>query len=153
MRCPSCNKFPSLETQDPEVDLDINGTCVTATVRLVRASECCGEECKTADFDPTDEIDFAEFAGHIDPTTGKPLEVGEDETEHELEVEEVDVEATERVEGKGRGARTFYGFKVRFSVSCACGKGKDGKDAGDDKVLYEGELEDEIQASHMEEMS
>ncbi len=139
-RCQSCGKLCSLETEDPDAELEIAGTVVQATVHLVRNSACCGDEVKSADFEPEEEIDPVVFAGHLDKETLEPLEG------HELEVEVDSVEATERCEGKGRGTRTFYGFSASYEVRCSCQK------VGDDP-LHTGTISDEIQASHMEENS
>jgi hypothetical protein len=138
-RCPGCNKFPSLETQDPEVELDVLGTAVVGTVRLVCASVCCGEELKEATFNIEDEIDATLLEGHV----GEDGELLED---HELEVEEESSEATERVAGKGRGAKMFRGVVVRYSVRCSC------QESGA-KSLHDGEHSDEIQASCMDELT
>jgi hypothetical protein len=62
--------------------------------------------------------------------------------EHELEIDEESVDGTERSEGKGRGTRTFFGANVNYVVRCAC--------TGADKPIYEGSMQDEVQASEME---
>lgn len=57
-RCPDCNKFVSLETQEPEVEsleLDVVrnadgpvGLLVTAEIKIIRACQECGTEIRTA---------------------------------------------------------------------------------------------------------
>lgn len=140
-QCPSCNKLPALAMVEPEAEVEIEGTTVRATVRIVRNSECCGEEMKEASFEPSEEIDPELLKDHFDPKTGEPL------TEDcELELDADDAEATERSEGIGRGRKSFYGFELHWTVSCACGR-----DGG--KTLAEGTFSDDIQASHMDEVN
>jgi hypothetical protein len=60
MQCPSCNKFPSKDTDtEPEGDLDVDEHgMVTGDVRIVNTSECCGDELEETTF--TVEIDLTE---------------------------------------------------------------------------------------------
>lgn len=140
-RCPGCNKFAPLSlNESPEVDLDLNGTCVTANIRLVLESECCNEEMKAGDLGPQEEIDVSQFAGHIDPETGHSIEVGEDEDEHELEIEEGGVDVEEYTEKR----RTLYKVHVHYDIKCSCQK-------PGDEALYSGTLEDEIEKGSMED--
>ena len=115
MRCPGYNKFAPLETAEPEVEVEIsqdkNGTLVSATVRIVRNSECCGEEMKEANFEPSAEVDAELLKEHFDPKTGEPLS-----EDCELVVEADDAENTERSEGTGRGMKSFYGFELHWTV-------------------------------------
>lgn len=145
-RCNSCSKLCALETQEPEVDFDHevteDGITVRATVRLARASECCGEEVKEANFDPEVSIRWDEMQGadnHFNTKTGEPLS-----DDHELDIDEGDIEFTERSEGKGRGLKSFYGFNVNFVVRCACDTSK---------ALFEGDFSDDMQASHFDEIN
>jgi len=139
-QCPGCNKLAGLETdEDPDVEISLDGTTVSANMRLVRRSTCCSEDMKEASFEPEEEIDPAEFEGHVD-------EDGEALDGHELDVEEHGIEVTERSEGKGRGLKTFYGVKVDYEIHCSCQK-------PGDKALYTGSLSDECQASHMDELT
>lgn len=58
--CPSCNKFPSLEPGDVEVnDLEINedGT-VTGSVRIALTSACCGDEMREYTFSVEHQVDL-----------------------------------------------------------------------------------------------
>ena len=105
-KCPSCNKFAGLETQEPEVqsiDIDETGH-VSAEVRLVRVSTCCGDEMKEAYFSL--EVDVG-----VDEHTGEG---------HELQVEEESTDIIE--EGGGRYAKSYYGVQVSATVTCSCGK-------------------------------
>lgn len=134
-KCMSCGKLCALETQEPEVELDLSGTSVVGTVRIARNSECCGDEVKEANFDVDDDI-ADHLKDHLDADGGE-LEG------HDLEIDEGDVELTERTEGKGRGLRTFYGFKLHYSVNCSC----------KEEAVYEGNVEDEMQASSFDELN
>lgn len=136
-QCPGCQKFSGLETdEDPECELEISGRTVQARIRLVRLSSCCNEEMKEANMEPEVEIDVDKLEGHVD-------EEGEAIEGHDLSVEETSKEITERCEGKGRGLRTFHGVTVAFSVNCSC----------KDEAVYEGSIEDECQASSMDELT
>ena len=138
MRCPGCNKFASLNSEEPQVDsleIDSEGT-VTCEVTLSRTSECCGEEMKTASLEMSADVS-EHLEGHI--ATG---EEGFNEDDHDLDVEEVSVESTEK--GGGRYKKSFFGATVTYAVTCSC-------QAKDASPLYEGTLEDEVAASAMDE--
>lgn len=108
MRCPNCNKFASYDELDPEIEVGIgeDGT-ITGSVSIVNASECCGDDLTGTTF----EVELAE------PLVGVEQHVGEG---HELDVEETSSERTSRKEGAGRYAKTFYGARADFSVTCKC---------------------------------
>src|SRR5215831_12018944 len=116
MKCPSCNKFCGLEMQDPEVNDvtlhnadagdDLDGASVTVEVRIVRNSECCGDECKEYTFDtevdvPQDIINEMKKARETDP-------------EVEFSVEETSTDMTE--EGGHRYKKSYYGFSMTVTV-------------------------------------
>lgn len=112
-KCPSCNKFCAMEMQEPEVqDFSLdnkveNGIVillVTGQIRIVRTSECCGDEIKEANFDFADEF---EIEGHV----------GEG---HEFEIEEGDVNPIE--EGGGRYQKSFFGVDWTPHITCSCGE-------------------------------
>lgn len=159
-RCPDCNKFVSLETNEPEedsIEIDSEPTAtsseeseesegsgaegetvepsenkpeprtghISATYRIVRVCADCGTELKEATIEMEEDVEIP--AGHE----------GDD---HELEIEG-EAESTEK--GGGRYAKSFYGVHVHYTVSCSCGA------AG----LLEGDLEDEVAASHMDELT
>lgn len=140
MRCPDCNKFVSLEFQDPEVDnLEISDDAVvTATVRLVRNCAECGTEMKeaTLELEETHDITVEPFKDHIN-------EKGE--TKHELEIEETGVDQIE--EGGGRYAKSYFGATISYTVRCKCDE-----DKKDERWEYEGTFGDKVAASAMEEM-
>jgi len=126
IRCPGCNKFASLSMNDPEVnDLEVDESgAVSATVRIVRTSECCGEEMKEA-----------ELALEAD------VEIGDEHRGegHALEVKEDAVDPIE--EGGGRYQKSYYGATVSFTVACECGK-----------LERDGEMSDKVAASEMDEL-
>lgn len=134
MRCPSCNKFPALNFEDPEVDngpdIDADGN-VTVSIRIYRTSECCGEEMKEAILEMEEEIPREILEAHQ----------GDD---HELEVEETGVEQIE--EGGGRYAKSYFGASLHYAVTCSCQK-------EGESPIYEGILSDKVQASGMDEMN
>ena len=153
MRCASCNKFAAYGEQDPEVNelsIDENGQ-VTADVRVVLPCAECNDELKEGSFQT--ELDMSgDLEGHTTETVPE-----DDENTHELEVNESGVEFTSRSEGKGRGTRTYYGYKVEFNVTCSCGKlgmttkDKEGKEKFEAGVP--GTIEEDMQASSLDELS
>ncbi len=139
MRCPSCNKFVSFDTEtEPEVDVEIDeeGT-VTGSVRIVNTCAECGEELKEASLEL--EVDLTEAcAAHVNE---------EGEEKHSLSVDDDGSERTERSDGKpgtpSRYRRHFYGARVTVSVTCVC----------DDNFEAVGTWEDDIQGSAMDELT
>ncbi len=145
MRCPDCNKFASMDFSDPELEGDIDvdvvyeknaagvgvgsGT-VKCEVHLTRVCADCGTDLKEANL---------ELEAEFDP----PPPNDDPDTEHDFEATETDVSGTERYEGKGRGLKSFFGAEVSFTVKCSCGCGFE----------HEGTMTDEIQASHMDELT
>lgn len=138
MRCDQCNKFVSFEEAEPEVnDLSISEDGqVTASVRIVNQCQDCGQELTETTFDM--EYDHSEQCKEHQ---------GEG---HGLEIEEDGCERTSRsgyfkkgqfVFACGRYAKTFYGMALNYSVTCECGK-----------LELSGTLEDECQASGMEQL-
>lgn len=112
MRCPDCNKFVSNEEMEPEVndiEMDEEGN-VTCEVRICNACADCGTELSEYTFDLETQVDLS----------GHKTERAEDQPDHEYTIEEDSSERVNRVEGKGRGARTFYGASVTFRVTCNC---------------------------------
>lgn len=137
MRCPGCDKFCSLTFEDPEIEsgLDYDSGTVQAVVRIVRNSECCGDEMKEATFEFSQEVSGPALADHVN-AEGVELEG------HEIEVEHDDPDQLE--EGGGRYAKSYFGVSINYRVRCAC------QDKGA-PPLFEGTLEDKIAASHMDE--
>lgn len=142
-RCPSCNKFASYDEADPEVnniEIDKDGN-ITAEVRIVNTSTCCGDELTETTFNFEETVDIGEH---------------EDEG-HDLEIEEAGAERTSKsgyyskrkkdrgtfIPAYGRYAKTFYGVELSYKVTCSCGDGWES----------EGQFSDEIQASWMDELT
>ena len=127
--CPSCNKFASLNFEDPELEsLDINDGVVSMHVTITRSSECCSETVKTASLEAEQDLSD-ELKEHL-------------EEGHELSVEEQGVDPIEK--GGGRYQASFFGATVSYTVHCTCQK-------SEDEPLHSGTLEDEVAASAMEE--
>lgn len=130
-RCPDCNKFVSLEENDPEIDLLLNpgdnpkDLVIEGTVRLVNACAECGTELKEAILDIEQQIPMPD--GHIG---------------HGVTFEILNSERVNRAEGKGRGLKTFYGFEAAYRIECSCGA----------LEPIEDNIEAEIQASDMEDL-
>lgn len=129
MRCPDCNKFTGLETQDPEVNsLDIDATgAISGTVTIIRQCSECGTDLKSADF----EIDET-----VDPND-LPAPEGIDEHEHELSIEDVASEITD----SWKGSRNLIGYSLTYRITCAtC------------DLHHEGTVDDSMAAGSFEEL-
>ena len=137
--CPSCNRFCTLELQEPEVNEitlnfdneDPDSATVTYDVRIVRNSECCGDEMK--------EASFSEDAEVPDEIIVKMKEKLAVDAEAEFEVNEGSPETIE--EGGHRYKKSYYGFTLPVQVSY---KGA---------VLGEFDITDKIEASGMDELN
>lgn len=145
-RCQNCNKFSALEFQEPELesfdvaleldpesgDLEV---VATASVRLVRTSECCGDEMKTADLELEEQlvISRVEIADHLDEVDG----VWSWKAGHEATSDNDDPEQLE--EGGGRYAKSYFGAQVSYRVTC------------NGKNVHEGCMADKVAASSMDE--
>jgi hypothetical protein len=138
MQCPSCNKFAALEMQEPEVNelsLDAESGVITADVRIVRNSECCGDEMKEYSFNTEVEIP-TELATKINEIAEKAKQAG---TEADFDVEEGGIDQLE--EGGGRYKKSYYGFTLTAII-------KHGE-----TTLGEVEVTDKCAASEMEELN
>jgi hypothetical protein len=112
-RCPDCNKFVGLETQEPEendVAAELTGEgeqfSATAELRLVRACADCGTELKETTFEIEVEGDIIH-------------EEDCDPDDRDLDVELTNVESTET--GGGRYAKNMIGVRGEIEVTCQCG--------------------------------
>jgi hypothetical protein len=114
-RCPDCNKFVSLELQEPELNLNVEGDSITGQVRLVLTCVECGNEGKETNLD----IDLA-------------LDHDCDRAEDDFELVDEAAETTERYQDKDRHGkpiknpryrRHYYGAEITATVCCnKCGK-------------------------------
>lgn len=130
MRCPGCNKFPGYndpEVEDESAEISDDGEQITLTGTVKLTSSCCSEDLKSAEIEITEDVAIPE--GHA----------GE---EHDLSIE-TEVQGTSKSEGKGRGARTFYGVQFNWTINCSCVP---------TEPLLTGESVDYVQASHMDEL-
>jgi hypothetical protein len=105
MVCPSCNKFCAFEAQEPEADgLDIEGTTVTGSVRLVLNSECCSEEMKEANFDV--DLDLQDQI--VDAIIAERVAVAQEELDNAKSG--ADAASIEAAEAKLEAAKTLADF-------------------------------------------
>jgi hypothetical protein len=140
MRCSSCSKFVSYDT---EVDVEVSdeevsedGTHLTFSARRVLNCAECGDELKEATFEFDEEL------------TPEPVPC-KDGQEHEWDVT-VEATPTERRETKDRHGKPikqsryqtqYYGVEGNYSISCThC------------EALYENNFSDEMSASSMDEL-
>jgi len=129
MRCPSCEKFVSYDTEvEPEEDQEpeVTDGSVTASYRRVLTCAECGEELKEATIEIEGEVSCSEPCKKQegdDPSEGEP--------EHEWEITESSANPTERTQTKDRHGRQitrsrymrrFYGVEVNVEMKCSrCG--------------------------------
>ena len=133
-RCPDCNKFVSIEMSDPEIDSsEVNDSVIQGTVHLTKTCAECSTE--LAEAYPEFEIDIQE---HVPEGKGEEEHDMKEDCEWSIESEEA--ENSEKTEGKGRYAKTFYGAGLTFAVKCSCGH----------EAVVEGEVYE--QASYFDEL-
>lgn len=144
-RCPDCNKFVPYDEPQVEVNtVEVDGTTVTADVRVVLACGECGTELKDMEFNESVEIE------HVcgDPVDGH--EPDPDADGYEIE-SEGDGEGDSRVQTTDRNGKqiknsrymkTFYGFTL--TPTCKCNK------CGE---TFDVELKGEEQASGFNELN
>lgn len=112
MKCPSCNKFCGLEMQDPEVNgvdfdaSDLDSITLTAEVRIIRNSECCGDEVKEYNFSAEADLD-ADLIEKMKAVKLANPDVEFEATEGEAEIVE---------EGGGRYKKSYFGFRLEVAV-------------------------------------
>lgn len=147
MRCPTCEKFVSMDFPEPELDgdldIDAESGLITGTVQLKRDCTECGETLKEATLEMETELDGeagmlleAHLAGHRE-RDAKPgvARAGE------LEVELDSIDSLE--EGGGRYKKSYFGATVHFTVTCGC----------DSTFTLSGSMEDKVQASGFDEVA
>jgi hypothetical protein len=157
MRCPDCNKFVSLEFEDPEVEnLQVEHIppettdqgvphmfLITGSVRLVRNCGECGQELKEATLEIEQEVELGEDVPARD--------WAEFAKTHDLDDAYVDESpAVDQIEeGGGRYAKSYFGASIHFEVFMhekTVGKGSD------PILIAAVEWSDKIAASHMDEL-
>lgn len=123
MNCPSCNKFAALEFQDiDEPDLEVTHEydeetkthtyTIGGELRIVRTSECCGDEMKEAILEVSSEViisndDLLAKLKPIDPEDGPDFD--------DCAAEITDCSQVE--EGGGRYAKSYFGPSVTGRVT------------------------------------
>jgi len=122
--------------QDPEVnDLSLDDEAdpksVTAEVRIVRNSACCGDEMKEYTFNTEEALP--------DEMVAKIAKIKAADPEATFEVEEGSIEILE--EGGHRYKKSYYGYQLSANVS------------HDGTVLGSVDLTDKIDASSMDELA
>lgn len=154
MRCPDCNKFVSLELQDPEdVELEVESEIVggmlalsvSMTARIVRNCAECGTELKEANIEPSEEVEVEAHtlikcmrrvsADGVEPEVFEWL----DDKHGDPTIEDTEIEQVE--EGGGRYAKSYFGASVTYAVTCKCGE-----------TLHSGEISDKVAANAMDEL-
>jgi hypothetical protein len=126
MRCADCNKFTGLETQDPEIDIDIdNFGSISGSVTIRRECSECGNVLKEGIFDIDHTINPADI----------PAE--DHDHSHSLEVEEVSSEIT----SAWAGSKNLIGYSLLYRVICS-----------ECDASVEGTLEDSQPASAFDEV-
>lgn len=147
MRCQNCNKFTALEMQEPDLenfdceleldpasgDLEISAKF---DARIVRTSECCGEEMKEASLEAEESIviERAELGDAVKFVGGQWVWA----EGCDAKADNDDPESIE--EGGGRYAKSYFGASVHYTVTCG------------DKVVHESTLSDKCAASGMDEL-
>lgn len=142
MRCESCSKFVSFDTEtEPEINIDVAAEGhVTGDVRITNNCAECSTELKESTF--TVDVDLSEeiTAHRAEATEGdhKTLSV-----DHDGGSRTDRTQSTDR-HGKpiksSRYMRHFYGAEMTITVECECGE------------KFEQSWSDEVQASGMDEL-
>lgn len=116
MRCDSCNKFVSFDSEtEPEVDLSASGSEVSGTCRIVNTCQECGQELTEHTFDVEVEVDEHDV----------------EKCKEELDIDQTDAERFDEMQTKDRRGKPIksmrymkhlYGVRVTVGVSCSeCG--------------------------------
>lgn len=154
MRCQSCEKFVSLEMQEPEspdsLEVEFNEDeeapefHITGSVRIVRTCADCGTEMKEATLDIDVNVDLFEGLSNAPQDKG-PSELVEAEKVpfgalNEATVEDESISAIE--EGGGRYQKAYYGADAVFVIRAG----------PDDAVVARATWSDKVAASAMDEI-
>jgi hypothetical protein len=137
-QCPSCQKFAGLELQDPEVNevsLDEESQTVSVEVRIVRNSECCGDEMKEYTFNTDQELP-ADLVAKMEA-------IKKEHPDAEFDAQEGGVDQLE--EGGHRYKKSYYGYTLTADINSIV----DGKT----QTIGSVEVTDKIEASGMDELN
>ena len=130
-RCSDCGKFVPLEQgegDDPELEiyeasgegLDVDVTVSAAVTLTLTCGECSSELAEVEVDDKAEAVTLT----HLESCT---VETADKESGDGLEVEVGDCSLTDRIEGKGRYGKHYYGMEITLTVSCPeCGATADG---------------------------
>lgn len=151
-RCPDCNKFVGLEAGDPEAEKpEVNGSEVTASIRVVLNCTECGSEMKEWN---------AELSGTVSDEASEHTDAHDEAgEEYELTAEwEGDPEVSDDMRPRhkpkpskktGKIKPVPYRYQIHYykvsgtiKFTCSCGA-----------ELGNVELEDEIEASGFDELN
>lgn len=148
-RCSSCNKFVSYDdSNEPETTLEMNSDgSIQGNVDIQLACAECGDTLRTASFDVENDENSLALCKHLEAEKIPTHDDKGDLLDFKASFDEGCLELVSRQEGKGRGTKTFYGYRVEFTVTCECDACKKKESA----FKIEGELTDYIQASSMDE--
>src|SRR4030067_1601736 len=98
-RCPSCEKFVSLEIGEPEDNgLALDGDTLSGEVRLALTCAECSEEMKDTIFDVSETID--EITSHLEEHGA--TDENPDPEIHEVTLDSVSLDSTDRYQDKNR---------------------------------------------------
>jgi len=154
MRCPSCNKFPSFDIGEPELDLDVENGIVTGTARLFLTTQCCGDEAKETNFEVEINLE-TEFEDVLRAAGIETPDLSMDGVGFELTSE--DGSGDERWEDKTkkgkpikpRYQKKFYTLDVNVDVLCTYPRPDSAEPLS---ITITGNFKDEVQASGMDEL-
>lgn len=107
-RCPDCNKFATLEFQDPEESLtefDPETGHIEAEYRIIRNCADCGTEMKEATITFDEQLDSSITDAHTGDGHGLSAEFSAEQYE----------------EGGGRYAKAYFGVELTVTITCECG--------------------------------
>lgn len=118
--------------QEPELqseDFDQATGEFSSEIRIVRKSECCGEEMKESTFS---------FDGAVPEEIVKAHQGDGHGLEMEFEVDSIE-------EGGGRYAKSYFGVVLNVTARCSCQK-------PGDEPLWADSVSDKVPASSMDEL-
>lgn len=124
MRCPDCSKFVSFDEPEPELNsVELDGSTLRASVRVVLKCADCGNELKDAEIEAEKEIEHdckneAEKARR--EKAGEELFEVTDDGEPAGNDRFQDKDRHGRPIKRARYMRHYYGFDLETTVKCLC---------------------------------
>ena len=107
-RCGLCNKFASIEMDEPDVNADVDDEGnVTVDTELTLTSTCCGDQVATASVEGTGEVE---------------IEHEKDCAKHMLSVADTEVNLDDRYDGDAKTPRRYrrHFYQAHVSVTVIC---------------------------------